>query len=122
MKLSQLNTDEALDVLCEITPLISSIVSDDALMTTLGKAVKREGLTKAGIMLLGAEKLTKLAPILLKDHRAEVYGVVAALNQTTAEEIASQNIIKTSAQIREILRDKDLLAFFRSCAEPEKNE
>lgn len=117
MKLSQLSTDRALDVLCEITPYISNIAADQNLMETIGKSIKGEGLTTAGVMLLGAEKVTKLVPILLKSHRDDVYGVLAAINGVSLEEIAKQNIIATSRQIVEVVRDRELLDFFRSCAE-----
>lgn len=122
MKISQLTTDNALDVLCEITPFVSNIVTDNELMETVGKAIKRDGLTKAGVMLLGVEKLSSLMPIVLKSHRDDVYGIVAVLNGMEPEEIARQNVIKTSMQIRDICKDKELLDFFRSCAEQNENE
>ena len=122
MKFSQLTTDKALDVLCEITPYIANIATDDELMAVIGKAVKREGMTRAGVLLLGAEKLTKMVPVLLKTHRHDVYGVVAAVNGKTVDEIREQNFIKTTAQIVEVIKDKELLDFFKSCAEPMKDE
>ncbi len=121
MKLSQLTTDEALDVLCEITPAVASIVGDEELMNVIGKAVKREGMTRAGMMLLGAEKLSKIVPVVMKEHRSDVFAIVATVNKVSAEEIASQNVIKTSMQIRELCKDKELIDFFRSCAEPVGN-
>ena len=122
MKFSQLTTDKALDVLCEITPYIANIATDDELMAVIGKAVKREGMTRAGVLLLGAEKLTKMVPVLLKTHRDDVYGVVAAVNGKTVVEIREQNFMKTTAQIVEVIKDKELLDFFKSCAEPMKDE
>ena len=123
MKLSQLTTDNALDVLCEITPYVSNIVTDEELMATIGKAVKREGgMTTAGIMLLGAEKLTRIVPVVMKTHRADVYGIVAVLNGVEPEVIARQNVIKTGMQIRDLCKDKDLLDFFKSCVEQTKDE
>ena len=122
MKFSQLTTDKALDVLYEITPYIANIATDDELMAVIGKAVKREGMTRAGVLLLGAEKLTKMVPVLLKTHRDDVYGVVAAVNGKTVDEIREQNFIKTTAQIVEVIKDKELLDFFKSCAEPMKDE
>ena len=122
MKFSQLTTDKALDVLCEITPYIANIATDDELMAIIGKAVKREEMTRAGVLLLGAEKLTKMVPVLLKTHRDDVYGVVAAVNGKTVDEIREQNFIKTTAQIVEVIKDKELLDFFKSCAEPMKDE
>jgi hypothetical protein len=122
MKLSEFSTDEALDVLCEITPYINNIIIDDALMETLKAKVKGDGLTKAEIMALGAEKLNKLLPVILKDHRGDVYGIVAVLNGIDAADIGRQNIIKTAAQVRDAIKDKDLVDFFKSCAEPERSE
>jgi hypothetical protein len=122
MKLSEFSTDEALDVLCEITPYINNIIIDNALMETLKAKVKGDGLTKTEIMALGAEKLNKLLPIILKDHRVDVYGIVAVLNGIDAADIGRQNIIKTAAQVRDAVKDKDLVDFFKSCAEPERSE
>ena len=58
MRLSQFTTDQALDVLCEIAPHVSSIAKDQDLMDTIGKAVKRDGVTRAGMMLLGIDKMS----------------------------------------------------------------
>ena len=107
---------------CEITPYINNIIIDDALMGTLKAKVKGDGLTKAEIMALGAEKLNKLLPVILKDHRGDVYGIVAVLNGIDAADIGRQNIIKTAAQVRDAIKDKDLVDFFKSCAEPERSE
>lgn len=120
MKLSKLTTDEALDVLCEITPFVSSIISDEDLMETLNKTIKKDGMTRVGVMLAGAEKLSRLVPIIMKEHRNDVYGILAAVNGLDIDEIAKQNIIKTSMQIRDVCADKDMLDFFRSCA-PQKD-
>lgn len=120
-KISELTSEEFLDVLCEITPYVSNIVSDAALMETVGKAVsKKEEMTKAGVFLLGAEKMSALIPIIAKTHRADLYGIVAGINGMTAESVASQNILKTGLQIRDIVRDKELLSFFKSFAELEE--
>lgn len=120
MKLSKLTTDEALDVLCEITPFVSSVISDEDLMETLNKTINKDGMTRAGVMLAGAEKLSRLVPIIMKEHRNDVYGILAAVNGLDIDEIAKQNIIKTSMQIRDVCADKDMLDFFRSCA-PQKD-
>lgn len=122
MKVSQLTTDEALNVMCEITPYLSNIAADEKVVETIGKAISTEGMTRAGIMLVGAEKLNKIVSILLEGHRDDVYGIVAAVNQMDAEEIKRQNFIKTGLQIREICKDKELLDFFKSWVQPESNE
>ena len=122
MKLSKLTTDEALDVLCEITPYVSNIVSDETLMETLNKTIKKEGMTRAGVLVAGAEKLSRLVPIVMKEHRNDVYGILAAVNGLDIDEIAKQNIIKTAMQIRDVCADRDMLDFFRSCAQQKDTE
>ena len=42
MKLSQLSTERATDVLCELTPYIANIVEDSALMESLRDAIDTE--------------------------------------------------------------------------------
>lgn len=123
MKLSQMTTDRATDVLCEITPYVANIVGDEELLTELRNAVDpKEVATQAELMAKGIEKVTKLVPIVLKKRKADVFGILAALNEKTPEEISKQNIIATMAQVREVIKDKELMDFFRSCAGPEGNE
>ena len=61
-----------------------------------------------------AHKYATLAPILLKAHRSDVFGVLAVLNECSADEIAKQNIMETVKQVRDLFQDKDLLDFFKS--------
>ena len=112
MKLSEFSTDRACDVMCALTPYISSIAVDNELLATLKEKLHAE--TRADMLLAGVEKFNKVVPILLKEHRV--------LNDTTAEAIGKQNFIKTMTQIRDIANDKELMTFFRSCAESEEKE
>lgn len=120
-KVSQLSTDEFLDLICTITPYVTNIASDKDLMETIGKAVQKDGMTPAGVLILGMEKLSSLVPIIAKTHRADLYGIVAAVNGMEVEQMAKQNIIQTGAQIRAIVKDKELLDFFKSFAESEES-
>lgn len=121
MKLSELTMDECCDVLCEITPYISNIISDKEVMETIGKAVEKDGLTAIGVFLAGAERLNKIVPILLKTHRSDIFNILAALNRKSAEEIGKQNLMFTLFQIREVCKDKELIAFFKSWAQEEQS-
>ena len=123
MKLSEMTTDRAMDVLCEITPCIANITADEELLAELRNAIDPKAVkTKAELMVKGVEKITKLAPIVLKKRKADVFGILAALNEKTAEEIGKQNIIATMAQVREVVKDKDLMDFFKSCVGSEGGE
>lgn len=120
MKLSQMTTDRAADVLCEITPYVASIASDEELLAELRNAIDpKEALTRAELMVKGVEKLVRLVLILLKKRKMDVFGILAAMNEKTADEIGQQGILTTAAQIREVVRDRDFMDFFRSCADVE---
>ena len=116
MKISELSTDKALDVICEITPFVDEIATDEELISTLKEKVKLpEGATRADMLRIGAEKVNKIVPILLKKKRKAVYGILAALNETSIEKISKQSMISTAKQIKEAVGDKELIDFFKSC-------
>lgn len=121
MKLSELSTERAADVLCEITPYLANIAGDSDLMAALGSKVKK-GASVAEIYLHGSQIVTKLVPIVLKTHRTDLFGALAVLNETTAEEVAAQNIMATMEQVKEAVKDKTLFDFFKSLQPEEKTE
>jgi hypothetical protein len=123
MKISELSTDKAMSVLCEITPHVENIISDTELIAELKKAINLDNAeTLAAKMAVAAAKITKIIPILLKNRKEDFYGILSALNDKSVEEIAKQNIITTAMQIRDIAKDKELLDFFKSCTSAEGNK
>ena len=123
MKLSELSTDRATDVLCELTPYITNILSDEALLSELRTAIDfKEANTLAEKMALTASKITNIIPILLKNRKSDMFGILGVLNEKSVEEIAKQNFIKTMKQIKDIAKDKELLDFFKSCTSMEGGE
>lgn len=122
MKISELTTDQALDALCEITPAIEDIITDEDLIAEIRKKVeKREDMKKADKIRFYLEKASKLGHILLKKKRDAVYTIVAALNQTDVDTVRNQNIMKTMAQVKEIANDEDFAGFLSSCLKTEKS-
>ena len=123
MKLSQLSTERATDVLCELTPYIANIVEDADLMESLRSAIDTEQVkTKADLIAIGAGKVTRLVPIILKNRRSDLYGILAVLNEKSVEEIAKQNLLVTMRQIKDMTKDKELVDFFKSWADMEESE
>lgn len=123
MKISEISTESAMNVLCELTPYVTNIVTDEDLVGELKKAIDfKEANTMAEKMALTAGKITKIIPILLKNRKSDVFGIVGVLNGKTIDEIAKQNVIVTMKQIRDIAKDKELLDFFKSCTDTEGNE
>lgn len=114
MKLSDLTTDQSLNVLCEITPFVSNIVKDDEIINTIGKAIDTKKMTKIGVFMAGIDRIAALVPSLLQTHRSDVYGILASVNMTKPEKISKQKLTETMAQINEVVHDEDLITFFKS--------
>ena len=121
-KLSEFGTDECLDVLCEITPHIVNIVSYEEIMNAIGKPMDKTTVTKVGVMLLGAQKITAVVPLLLKTHRADIYAILSVMGGKSVEEVAKQSTMATLWQIKTLSEDKELLSFFKSWGRGEKSE
>ena len=62
----------------------------------------------------------KLAPILFRTHREDVYAILGAVNEMPVEKVAAQNILETMAQFKEVFEDKEFLDFFKSFLRREK--
>lgn len=123
MKLSDLSTDKALDVLCELTPYIKNITDDKSATASIGKVLDDgQGLNTYGRFMLLAGWVGDFIPILLKTHRSDVYGILSVMNERSVEEIASQKLIDTMTQVRELFRDEDFVSFFKSSARQEQTE
>lgn len=116
MKLSEFSTDKALDILCELTPYINNIATDESLTNELKAKISNKGTTRAEVIAAGAAKVNRLIPIILKTHRGDVYGILSVMNEMTVDAIAAQNALKTASQIRDIAKDRELVDFFKSCA------
>lgn len=123
MRLSELSTEQAADVLCSITPFVANIASDEELLSELKRAVSKDKVkTRAEELAIGAEKISKLVPIILQKRKEDVFGILGVLNQKSAEEIAKQNFLATLKQARDIAKDKELIDFFKSCMGSEGSE
>lgn len=122
MKISELTTERAADVLCEVSIYALNILSDKELLASL--RMQLEGTdgdrTKAELIAIASEKIAELIPLLLKKHKDDVFGIVAAVNGLTLEQVRKQKIIATANAVKEMAQDKDLIDFFRSCVSTEK--
>ena len=120
MRISEISTDRALDVLCEVSVYIGNIATDEALTDELKKHMNTSGMTKAEVMKAGAEKISAIAPIVLKSHKNDVLGILAAVNEITVDELKQQNVMNTMKMVKELVQDEEFISFFSSCAQEEK--
>ena len=110
MKISEMTTDQAADVLVRIADPVSNIIHDEESL----KVIKRlaEADTNVPVKFF-ADNIAPIVMVLLKDHRSDVFEVVAALSAKSAEEVAKQKIGATVTDIQNSL-DGELLDFFAS--------
>lgn len=117
MKFSELSTDRAADVLCEVSVYALNILMDDELRESLKAQIDAEKPQTAGERYaIGAQKIGQWIPLILKKHREDAFGILAVVNNVTVDAILEQNVLVTMRQIRELAEDKDLTDFFKSCA------
>lgn len=117
MKLSELDTSSAADVLCEIGAYALSILADEELAAELKSKIDGSGeLSRLELYTFGVKKISALLPIILKKHRDDVFGILAVVNGCSVNDIAGQNIMTTMQQVKDLAADKDMIDFFKSCA------
>ena len=112
IKLSELNTEDFLNKVCDLTPHLFSILTDKELVKVFNAKTKtdsKEDLTKFVI-----DKMMKLVPLLLKEHKDDILSVLAIMSDRTLEEIKKQNAILTIKELKELFTDKDLVELFLS--------
>lgn len=111
---SELGTGEALDVTLEIAQPISNLIEDEALVAEIRKTLPKGATNRIAVMHFGLTKVVKLLPIVLKDHRGDVYAILSPFNGLTVEEIDKQNFLITCKQVADLLNDKGFTDFFKS--------
>lgn len=117
IKLSELNTDESLDLLCDLTPYVSEIAEDKEVIKLFADKVKLKANTseeefKRVTIKTTIDKVSKLIPVFLKKHREAIYNILSILNEKSIEEIKTQKITITINEIKTVLMDQDFLDFF----------
>lgn len=109
MKISQMTTEQAADVLIRIAEPVANIMHDEDSIKVLENLANGNDKPLAFI----ADNLPVVVSVLVKAHRADVYEIVGALSGKPADEIASQKFTQTILDIRDCA-DKELVDFFGS--------
>lgn len=111
---SELSTDEALEVVLQIAQPITNLIDDETLVKEMQKAMPKAETTRIAMQRFGLAKIVKLLNIALKQHRVDVYAILAPFNGLTVEEIGKQNFLITCKQAADLLNDKGFVDFFKS--------
>jgi hypothetical protein len=111
---SELSTDEALEVVLQIAQPITNLIDDEALVKEMQKTMPKGETTRIAMQRFGLAKIVKLLNIALKQHREDVYAILAPFNGLTVEETGKQNFLITCKQVADLLNDKNFVDFFKS--------
>lgn len=117
MKISQMTTDQAADVLCRIAEPIETIGANEEFQKKI-EAIGKKNAAR-GTKMNAIENVTSMIgtfiPLLLKSCRAETYEILSALSGKSAEELAAQNVLETIRDAKNCV-DQELIDFFRPSA------
>lgn len=119
---SELSTDEALEVVLQIAQPITNLIDDEALVKEMQKSMPKGETTRIAMQRFGLAKIVKLLNIALKQHREDVYAILAPFNGLTLEEIGKQNFLITCKQVYDLVNDKGFVDFFKSYLGGEQNK
>ena len=120
MKLSQLTTEQAFNTLAAITPPLTRILKDPAVMDAVGTPVELDKISGYGLRAKRLDMFASVVDIAVNAHRDDLFSVLAAVNQTDMETVKQQKMTDTFRQIREMCEDPDLMDFLESFTPQEK--
>lgn len=116
MKLSEMATDTAREVLCNLAVPLGALAENPA-VDEFYKKFKREELTPA----LAIKCACRLVPVLLRDNAEETYAVLACLTEKPVEVIRAQPLAETVKDAKRVF-DKEFFDFFRLFTDTEQAE
>lgn len=111
MKLSEMNTDQMAEALCEIGAAVENICKDEKIndeMKRLFEDGKEGGMT---VLKKAGRTLNIWLPGLLRTHKADVYKILSVLTGKSEKAIAEQNGMETIKEARACM-DGELMSFF----------
>lgn len=112
MKLSDIKGDRVLDVIADIIDPIANIAQDKDVAAMFERKAVPEGM---GARDFFAKRMRKGMPILLKNHKADIIAVMAAIEGVTpGQYAASLDLPKLFTDVMELVTDDALLDFLSS--------
>lgn len=104
-----MTTDVAIEKLCALAPIIADtaerLAKDKEFLAFMQKYNKQRTNKIFALNIL---------PILLKNYREEIYKVLAIWGDKTVEEVKAQSVSVTISEVKSLISDEDVRAFFSS--------
>ena len=119
MKLSEMNTAQFAECVCELASPLSAIAQDDNVFKVIEEIMNVD--TKKPVIAVFGQIISVLVPVLLKEHRDDLFAVLSALTGKSVSKITKQNALETIKEAKECI-DKDFLDFFISSASAKRTE
>lgn len=112
MKLSDIKGDRVLDVIADIIDPIANMVQDKDVAEMFERKAVPDGMDARDFF---AKRMRKGMPVLLKDHKADIIAIMAAIEGVTPEQYAeSLNFPKLFTDVMELVTDNAFLDFLSS--------
>ena len=113
MKISEMTNDQACDAIVRLTNPVANITDDPKLEPMLKELADNNGETGVSALKIVSSMLPKFVPLLLKDHKNDLYEIISILSDKNKGEIGKMKLGETIAILKESI-DEDLIGFFKS--------
>lgn len=113
MKISEMTNDQACDAIVRLTTPVANITDDPKLEPMLKELANNESKSGVSNLKLISSMLPKFVPLMLKDHKADLYEIISILSGKAKAEIGKMKLTETISILKESI-DEDLISFFRS--------
>lgn len=112
MKFSEMPTDRAADVMCNVAIPMNNIATDAELLAFL-RETSTERFQKQAFFVSIGETFVKFVPLVFKTHRDDLYAIIMEMTGKKLDEVKKQTLKQTMDDIRGFF-DRDFLDFFTS--------
>lgn len=128
-KLSEYQLEEGRLIICKILTPISNIANDSKMTNKISnfytikqveevvdgqRAIINKRMPKDDTSVIGV--ISSILPFILDIHSEDMYAILSALKNTDIENIKQQNLLETISELKELFKDKDLMALFQSAS------
>lgn len=112
MKLSDIKGERVLEVIADIIDPVANIAEDDAAAALFRREKLPEGVTAKKFL---TDRIRNAVPVILRDHKADIISILAAIGGVTPEEYSeSLSIPKLMTDFIELMTDDCFTTLFIS--------
>ena len=110
MKLSEMTTNQASELLIRVSTPMANILDDDETDALIRQTSEAKGMSVAK-MISGL--LPKLVSVAIVKHKDDLYEIIGAFAGKSRKQVGEMNILETMKVLKESV-DEDFIGFFKS--------